>query len=431
MLEEASKLLDWVDAFSFIFFPRMGCVCVMGRDVTGFRTEKRPSGKPNGVAHGTVHVAPRIAMERVEAKDYEAEDHAAKDTHVEESHEKQDVLSVKSTNCEPDPTEGKIAKTEAMKSSDKKLGSPLKPSSDSTAATEIQAPPVMNSSANKSENHENGAQTVDAVSNCSSKDMDLHSPMTSQKLHVRTAASVRTVKSKVTVPVAPSFKCSERSARRKEYYTKLEEKHKALEAEKQEYAARTKEEEEAAIKQLRKAMTYRANPVPSFYREGPPPKPELKKLPVTRAKSPNLTRRKSCSDAVAASPEEKKASARGRHSTGVYKQGSPTPTTPKSKDRVTGRLSNGALRAKEPTKLVKAKKESPLKETPIKEIKETPVAQSNGTPMQETEEEAPMKVKNEASVKEIKEIPVLETKEASHTMTEHVTEDTAAQSWSN
>ncbi|KAM3290358.1 protein WVD2-like 2 [Capsicum chacoense] len=425
----------------------------MGRDVTGLRTEKRPSGKPNGVAHGTVHVAPRIAMERVEAEDYEAEDHAAKDTHVEESHEKQDVLSVKSTNYEPDPTEGKIAKTEAMKSSDKKLDSPLKPSSDSTAATEIQAPPVMNSSANKSENHENGAQTVDAVSNCSSKDMDLHSPMTSQKLHQNypmmsrklriqdeddnwsmassTAASVRTVKSKVTVPVAPSFKCSERSARRKEYYTKLEEKHKALEAEKQEYAARTKEEEEAAIKQLRKAMTYRANPVPSFYREGPPPKPELKKLPVTRAKSPNLTRRKSCSDAVAASPEEKKASARGRHSTGVYKQGSPTPTTPKSKDRVTGRLSNGALRAKEPTKLVKAKKESPLKETPIKEIKETPVAQSNGTPMQETEEEAPMKVKNEASVKEIKEIPVLETKEASHTMTEHVTEDTAAQSWSN
>ncbi|KAM3218858.1 protein WVD2-like 2 [Capsicum annuum] len=425
----------------------------MGRDVTGFRTEKRPSGKPNGVAHGTVHVAPRIAMERVEAKDYEAEDHAAKDTHVEESHEKQDVLSVKSTNCEPDPTEGKIAKTEAMKSSDKKLGSPLKPSSDSTAATEIQAPPVMNSSANKSENHENGAQTVDAVSNCSSKDMDLHSPMTSQKLHQNypmmsrklriqdeddnwsmassTAASVRTVKSKVTVPVAPSFKCSERSARRKEYYTKLEEKHKALEAEKQEYAARTKEEEEAAIKQLRKAMTYRANPVPSFYREGPPPKPELKKLPVTRAKSPNLTRRKSCSDAVAASPEEKKASARCRHSTGVYKQGSPSPTTPKSKDRVTGRLSNGALRAKEPTKLVKAKKESPLKETPIKEIKETPVAQSNGTPMQETEEEAPMKVKNEASVKEIKEIPVIETEAASHTMTEHVTEDTAAQSWSN
>ncbi|XP_009803173.2 uncharacterized protein LOC107787178 [Nicotiana tabacum] len=422
----------------------------MGRDITGLRNaDRRPNVKPNGV---TVHVAPRIAKERVEAKDYEAEDHTAKDTHVEESHEKQDVLSVKSTNCEPDTTEGKITKTEAVKSSDKKLGSPLKPYSDSSAATESLAPPVMNSSGNEPENHENGTQTVDAGSNCSSKSNDLHSPMTSQKFHQNspmmsrklrildeddnwslassTAASVRTVKSKITVPVAPSFKCSERSERRREYYTKLEEKHKALEAEKQEYAARMKEEEEAAMKQLRKAMVYRANPVPSFYREGPPPKRELKKLPVTRAKSPNLTRRKSCSDAVTPSPEEKKPCAKVRHSIGVYKQGSTTPTTPKSKDRVSARNSNGTPKAKEPTKLVKAKKGSPLKEmkeTPIKEIKETPIAESNVTPMNETEE-APVKVTNEASVKEIKEIPSSEMKETSHTMTEQLSANTAAQS---
>lgn len=150
-------------------------------------------------------------------------------------------------------------------------------------------------------------------------------------------------------------------------------------------------------------------------------------LPVTRAKSPNLTRRKSCSDAVTASPEEKKVSARSRHSIGVYKQGSPTPPTPKIKDRVNGRISNGTPRVKEPTK---AKKESPLKdmkETPIKEIKETPIVESNGTPMKETEE-ALVKVANEASVKEIKEIPVLKTEEASNTMTEQVTEETSAQS---
>ncbi|KAK4339497.1 hypothetical protein RND71_040959 [Anisodus tanguticus] len=427
----------------------------MGRDITGLRTtEKRASVKPNGVTHGAVHVVPRIAKERVEAKDYEAEDHnTAKGTHVEESHEKQDVLSVKSTNCEPDTIEAKLTKIEAVKSSEKKLGSPMKTSSDSAAATEILAPSVMNSSGNESENHENGTHTVDAGSNCSSKSNDLHTPMTSKKLHENspmmsrklriqdeddnwslacsTAASVRTFKSKITVPVAPSFKCSERSARRKEYYTKLEEKHKALEAEKQEYAARMKEEEAAAMKQLRKSMTYRANSVPNFYREGPPPKPELKKLPVTRAKSPNLTRRKSCSDAAPATPEEKKACTKVRHSIGVYKQGSTTPTTPKSRDRVSGRISNGTTpRAKEPTKLVKAKKGSSLKEmkeTPIKVIKETPVAQSNATPMEETEE-TPVKVTNVASVKEIKEIPVLETKEASNTMTEQVTEDAAAQS---
>ncbi|XP_039039367.1 protein WVD2-like 1 isoform X1 [Hibiscus syriacus] len=89
-----------------------------------------------------------------------------------------------------------------------------------------------------------------------------------------TVASFRTARSRVTIGTAPTFKNVEHAQRRKEFYQKLEEKHQALEAERSQCEARAKEEQKVALKQLRKSMVVKANPIPSFYYKGPPPKVE-------------------------------------------------------------------------------------------------------------------------------------------------------------
>ncbi|KAM6577051.1 hypothetical protein CsatB_028888 [Cannabis sativa] len=333
----------------------------MGRELSGLDMEK----KPNGISHDRVHAVPTTSDDSSEAKDYEVKECTEENSVIEKHQEEQAVLGVKSINLDEGLSETKNEKSAAQKSSSPPSKSPV--GNGRTKCT-VPHPFALATGKRGSSAKTVGTETAAAYGNSvlspnSTRNIQPSSPLTSRKLwqsenrkHAdeednwsvassfsptfphsgtfltkhSTAASVRTLKSRVTVGQAPTFRCSQRAEKRKE------------------------EEQEEALRQLRRNLVIKANPVPNFYYEGPPPKAELKKLPLTRPKSPKLNktnRRKSCGDAIVASHEEKERSARmQRHSIGSNKEGTASSITPKSKAAISRRSSsdsNGTWKVKD------------------------------------------------------------------------------------
>ncbi|KAJ6737377.1 PROTEIN WVD2-LIKE 1 [Salix viminalis] len=296
--------------------------------------EKKPNGiavKFNGVSHDKVHFSPKLSKAAIEAKV-----HVEKET--AEKSEKQDVLGVKITNFDADPSDGKDEKPGSHKSNGDKSSSspPLKTGVAHQTVPKSFAPATDKHVGGNSSTNSNNTQSPVSLRNSQQ-----YSPSTARKPLQPDNKKHHDEEDSCLLNVQQSGKSIIQNWKRSIGHWRKSK-------------ARPRQGPRKSKKQpsssLERACCTKQIQCPGFYYEPPPPQVELKKLPLTRPQSPKLNRRKSCSDAAQTSQEEVgKHCARHRHSIGSHKD-STAANTARAKVQIRPQIANGVRKVKDRSK---------------------------------------------------------------------------------
>ncbi|KAJ6353864.1 hypothetical protein OIU76_002810 [Salix suchowensis] len=238
--------------------------------------EKKPNGiavKFNGVSHDKVHFSPKLSKAAIEAK-------VNVEKETAEKSEKQDVLGVKSTNFDADPSDGKDEKPGSQKSNGDKSSSspPLKTGVAHQTVPKSFAPATDKHVGGNSSTNSNNTQSPVSLRNSQQ-----YSPSTARK--PLQPDNKKHHDEEDSWSVTSSTAASQSGKSIIQNWKRSTEHWRKSEARPMQGPRKSKKQPSSS---LERACCTKQIQCPSFYYEPPPPQVELKKLPLTRPQSPKL-----------------------------------------------------------------------------------------------------------------------------------------------